>query len=177
MATNFYDSPDVRNYVIPTGIAYFRTEDVTDYADLGACSAQTISISTTKKDHKIARGGTVSTDFSVITDVSATLKLTLDELTPENFALFLLSDVTLNTDGSKSVETLASPNKSGYFKFVADQAYGPQYSWEAYVTLGPSGDLSGIDLNADFATLPIEGSINKDPVTGKFPTFNFPATK
>jgi hypothetical protein len=177
MADNFFTSPDVRNYRIATGIASFKPDGDTTYRDLGACSAFNMTLSITKKDHKIARGGAVKTDFSVVTDVSGTFKVTLDEITPENVALFTLSDPVTNTDGSVSMEMLDSPNKSGHLKIVGDNATGPQNTIEGYVTLGPSGDFSQIDIAGDLSTLPFEGTMSADPVTGKFPIVTFPATK
>lgn len=174
MGDNFYTSPDVRNYRIATGIASFKPEGDTDYRDLGACSAFTSTLSFTKKDHKIARGGTVKTDYSVVTDVSGTFKLTLDEITPENMGLWALSTPVTNTDGSISMEMLDTPSKAGYLKIVGDNASGPQNTIEGYVTLGPAGDLSQIDINGDFSSLPFEGTMTADPITGKFPIITFP---
>lgn len=178
LMANFYTSPDVRNYTLPTGIFSFKPDDETDYVDLGAVSQASMSITVTKLTHKIARGGVISEDYSVIQSVSANGSATLDELTPQNWALFLLGDPVLDTDGQYSVQMLSNTNKSGYLRFVGDNDFGVQYNFEAYVTLTPAGDVTilNVDGNA-FATLPVEFTINKDPVTDVYPTFNFPADK
>jgi hypothetical protein len=72
---------------------------------------------------------------------------------------------------------LSVPQPKGYLQFVGDNSFGPQISFTAYVTLGPAGDLSILNLNGDFSTMPIQGAINKDPVTGKFPDFNWALNK
>ena len=173
---NFSVSPSTNNYTLPTGIFSFKPDGDSDYRDLGAVSNASMTITTTTIEHKIARNGVISTDFTQIASVSASGKATLDELSPENWSLFLLADPVLNTDGSYSVEMLSNSSKAGYLKFVGDNDVGVQYSFEAYVTLQPSGDVTILDAEASkVATLPIDFKVNTDPVTGKYPTFTFAA--
>lgn len=178
MAQNFYTSPDTRNYSLPTGILYFKPDADTAYRDLGAVSQHTVTLNTTKLEHKIARGGVRGTDFSVITDQSASGSLQLDELTPINWSLFLLAEAMTLTDGSVTAEMFSDSNKSGHLKFEADSVFGPQYNYEAYVTLQPSGAVTILNVDDNkFAVLPIDFQFNKDPDTGKYPIFTFPANK
>lgn len=174
---NFYSSPDTRNLPILTGVVSFKPDNDTTYRDLGYVDDLSINITVESKPKKAARGGLVKTVFTAYISGDATFKMTLGELTPDNLALFLLGDTSTATDGSIDVQMLSGLSPSGYLKFVADNSFGPQFNFESYVTLGPAGDLSLLNLNGDFSTLPVQGTVNEDPVTGLFPKFNFPLNK
>lgn len=176
MTANYFTSPNTGNLPIITGIVSFKPEDDTAYRDLGYVDDLSINLTVESKEKKAARGGLVKTVFTAFIAGTATFTMTLAELTPDNLGLFILGDVTTATDGSTNVQMLGSLNPTGTLKFVADNTFGPQFNFEAPVTLGPAGNLPLLNLNGDFSTLPVQGTINADS-DGNFPLFNFPLLK
>jgi hypothetical protein len=160
-------SPSAENYSIPTGYATFKPTGSSDAAyDLGNIINFSISNEVTKKDHFKNRGGRRTKDKTIITQVGATIKFTLDEITAKNIALFALGEVETNSDGSVTIEGLSKTDFEGTLKITGDNEVGTQVDWEGVVSFTPSGDFTFIKDNDDYNQIAIEASVQDDTIFG-----------
>lgn len=84
-------TPSITNYQIPTGKVYFTDSSNSDgEIDMGNCVNMSISNEVTTKDHFRSYGGRRTKDKTIITQVGATIRLTLDEITEKAIEIFSL---------------------------------------------------------------------------------------
>lgn len=160
------DSPDKVNYSIPTGYATFlKTGDMGSPVDLGNIVEFSISNEVAKKEHFKSRGGRRTKDATVITQVGATIKFTLDEITADNISLFALGAVE-DTGGAVTIQGLSDTEFEGKLKVVGDNEVGTQVDWEGVVRFTPSGDFKFIQNNDDWNTIQIEAEVQEDDTLG-----------
>lgn len=102
-------SPNTDNYTLGKGIVYFDlldadTGEYTGERDLGNATELSYSLATEKLEHYSSRGGLRAKDKEVISQITPSLKFTLDELSEANLALLTLADlVTVSQTGSTVV--------------------------------------------------------------------------
>ncbi len=89
-------APNVRNYAISRGTFAFTPEGGSSTV-LGNVRDCVYTPDITKKDHFSTQVGIRTKDLSVVSQLGANMKMTLDELTDFNLALYLLGD--LSTSG------------------------------------------------------------------------------
>jgi len=159
-------SPDVQNYHIGKGIVSFKETGGSTFTDLGNSPSFIYSPSVEKKEHFSSREGVKTKDFVAITQVGATIKFTLDEITGDNLAFFALSDTTSGT-GSVTLSGLTKTEFTGDIKVVGTNDIGQQVDFTATVSFVPSGDFRFITDQDDFSTIEIEAEVQKDG-TGAF---------
>jgi len=160
-------SPNVQNYHIGKGIASFKETGTGTYRDLGNAPSFVYTPNVEKKEHFSSREGVMTKDFTAITQVGATVKLTLDEVTPENLAYFALGVVGTDTSGNMTISGLSKTEFSGDIKVVGTNDVGQQVDFDATVSFVPSGDFSFITDGDDFTTIELEAEVQKD-VNGAF---------
>jgi hypothetical protein len=102
------------------------------------------------KDHFKNYGGRRTKDKTRKTQVGATGKGTLDEITPLTLSLFALGDIEDNSDGSFTIKGLSKTDFEGFLEIIGDNDEGPQLDWEGDVSFQPSGDFSLIKDNDDY---------------------------
>ncbi len=160
--------PSVTNYQIPTGKAYFTdsTNTTAGEVDLGDVVDFTVTNETTIKDHFRSYGGQRTKDKTVVTQVAATIKFVLDEITPDAVGLFSLGTVTVNTDGSHEVTGLTRSNFTGVLHVVGDNDIGPQLDWIGRVSFSPSGDFFFIQDNDNWNQININADVSDDETYG-----------
>jgi hypothetical protein len=160
-------SPDTDNYSIPTGYATFLPDgDEGSPRDLGNIVNFSISNEITKKDHFRSRGGRRTKDKTITTQVGATIKFTMDEITADNVAFFALSEVVTDTDGVSTLDGLSKTEFVGTLKIIGDNEVGTQIDWEGKVSFTPSGDFSFIKDNDDFNQIAVEANVEEDDTLG-----------
>ena len=152
-------SPNVQNYHIGKGIVSFKEAGETTYRDLGNAPSFVYTPNTEKKEHFSSREGIMTKDFTAITQVSATVKMTLDEITGENLAYFALGEVGTDTDGNVTITAMSKTEFTGEIKVVGTNDIGQQVDFDATVSFVPSGDFSFITDQDDFTTLEIEAEV------------------
>jgi hypothetical protein len=89
------------------------------------------------KDHFKNYGGRRTKDKTRITQVGATGKGTLDEITPLTLSLFALGDIEDNSDGSFTSRGSDQPDFEGFLEIIGDNDEGPQVDWEGDVSVVP----------------------------------------
>jgi len=154
-------SPNVGNYTLGKGKVYFSPDGESPpvWRDMGNVAEVEFSPEIEKLDHYSSREGIKSKDKSVPLEVSATLRLLMDEWTPDNLALAVLgvvSDVT-SPGGKKQITILSETSIKGSVKFTGTNDVGPKYEyiWSS-VEFTPSGSLN---LIADeWGQIEVEGA-------------------
>jgi hypothetical protein len=156
-------SPSVQNYHIGKGIVSFKEAGGSSFVDLGNAPSFVYTPNVEKKEHFSSREGVKTKDFTAITEISATIKVTLDEITPENLAMFALGD--LASDGT--ITGLTKAEFTGTLKVIGTNDIGQHIGWEGDISFVPSGDFSFITDSDDFSTLELEAEVQK-AVDGSF---------
>lgn len=149
-------SPNVSNYAIPKGIVSF-TPDGGSKTDLGNCSNFTYTADVTRKDHFSSRAGIRTKDLSVVSQLGATIKFTLDEINETNLGLFLLAET-----GTSSLGGLTNTQLTGTLEFAGANDIGPQLTFTGKVQLQPGGDMSLVTDSDDWQTIPINAEVLLD---------------
>lgn len=160
-------SPNVSNYQYGAGAVYLKVEGVdNDYRHVGNVPSLVYKQDIQTLDHKQSMSGIKSTDFELVTEVTATVEVNLEEVTPENMALFVLGEIATNTDGDRTIGGLTKSQFTADFKFVGDNAAGTNIDYFARVTVKPNGDYSFITDGLN--SIPIVCKVIKDEETGNF---------
>jgi len=155
-------SPNVQNYHIGKGIVSFKELGGATFVDLGNAPTFIYTPTVTKKEHFSAREGIKTKDFTAITQVGATVKMTLDEITGENLAFFALAEQGTDSDGNITLSGLTKSEFTGDIKVIGTNDIGQQVDFTATVSFVPSGDFSFITDGDDFSKIEIEAEVQKD---------------
>jgi sorbitol-specific phosphotransferase system component IIA len=161
-------SPDVQNYHIGKGIVSFKETGGSTFTDLGNAPSFIYTPTVEKKEHFSSREGIKTKDFTAITQVGATVKFTLDEITATNLAFFALGDVDTTVPGAITINGLSKSVFEGDIKLVGTNDIGQHIDFTATVSFVPSGDFSFITDGDDFSTIEIEAEVQKDATSGAF---------
>ena len=163
-------SPSVQNYHIGKGIVSFKETGSSIFTDLGNAPKFIYTPKTTKKEHFSSREGIKTKDFTAITQIGATVKVTLDEITAENLAMFALGTLTAGTDGTGTITGLTKAEFTGTLKVEGTNDIGQHVSWTGDISFVPSGDFSFITDADDFSTIVLEAEVQK-ATDGSFGTW------
>jgi hypothetical protein len=149
-------SPSIQNYHIGKGVVSFKEDGAASFADLGNAPSFVWTPTVEKKEHFSSREGVKVKDFSAITQIGATIKMTLDEINAENLSLFTLGEIGTDTDGNVTVVAFKKTEIAGIFRVVGTNDIGQQVDYEGRASVNPTGDFSFITDADDFSTLEIE---------------------
>ena len=160
-------TPSVSNYHIGKGVVSFKQTGQPSYLDLGNSPSFIYTPATTKKEHFSSRQGIKVKDFSALTEVGATVKFTLDEITGTNLAYFALATVTPGA-GFVTLTGLTQTVITGDIQVIGTNAIGQQVDFTATVSFIPAGDFKFITDTDDFSTIEIEAEVQKNATDGSF---------
>jgi hypothetical protein len=159
-------SPSDKNYSIPTAKGFFTLATGSGAGvrrSLGNIVNFTVSAEVTTKDHFRNYGGKRTKDKTIITQVGATAKGTLDEITPENLAFFALGEVEgPDSDGAYTINGLSKTTFEGLLEIEGDNDEGTQIDWQGEVSFVPSGDFSLVKDNDDWSQINIQATVQED---------------
>lgn len=161
-------SPNVDNYARTGGVLYFKREGDTEWRDLGNAPQFSLSQDIDKLEHKSARTGKRVTDRTDINELTASLAITLEELTPRNLGIRLMGDPTVDGAGVATIEVGKLNEVKGAIRWVGDNT-GPSWTLEfpycsffpddaidfvsdEYMQMQLSCDVLWDDANARFGT-------------------------
>lgn len=119
-------SPSTLNYFIGKGVLSF-TPDGGSIRDLGNAPEVELTPDLEELEHFSSRGGVRTKDRTVILEKGLTLRVVLDEVTPENLAMLLLGTVSTNTATDKYFEIFALSEIVGAIAFTGSNDIGNQY--------------------------------------------------
>src|SRR5262245_66558627 len=122
-------SPSVQNYHIGKGIVSFKETGGSIFRDLGNAPSFVYTPAVEKLEHFSSREGVKTKDFTAITTISATIKVTLDEITGENLAYFALGTTGTDTDGNITISALSKTEFTGTIKLVGSNDIGKQIEY------------------------------------------------
>ena len=156
-------SPSITNYQIPTGKVYFRRTGESTFTDLGNVINFTVENTIEKKDHFRLYGGARTKDKTIIVQTGATVKFTMDEITPYNLAFFALSTAaTTDTDDDSELVGLSETSFTGTLRVIGDNDVGPQVDWEGDVSIIPAGSFSFIKNDDEWNVIEVEAEVQAD---------------
>lgn len=160
-----YTSPDVRNYTIGKGSAYFTPVGGVR-RHLGNATAFEIEPTIEELDHFSSMSGVRTKDLVAVLEKSGVIRVNLEEITAENLQLALMGgELETDTDGNKSFEIMASNLTRGRLEFIGNNDVGPKWNYDfPSVAFRPNGAINPI--SDDWMALELEGEI--EAVDGKF---------
>lgn len=150
-------SPNVGNLQVGKGIVSFQKDGTGDFRDLGNVSEMVITPEVETLEHFSSRQGTKKKDLVIVLEQKATVKMTMEEFTPDNLALMLQGTVDEAAVGGPTVEIFGASSISGHLRFVGTNDVGPKITVDLYnVSFNPDGDLNmisdefnGMEVTAD----------------------------
>jgi hypothetical protein len=166
-------APSVDNYFIGKGIIKFKPDSTSTFVHLGNCPEIEWTPGIDKLDHFSSMAGVRVKDRAVIREKSATIRIVLEELNPDNLGLALMGAVAdpVAPATTYTIDILSLSEIRGALRFISanDLENGPrvQYDWPI-VSIIPS---SSINLISDeWASMEITADVLADSTTGKFGT-------
>ena len=149
-------SPDINNYYVGKGKVYWTPSGGSEI-DVGNVPEFEFTPEIDKLDHFSSREGTRTKDRSIVIEKSASVRIVMEEWTPENLANALLGDVLANTAGDEYIEIFSKSEVTGQLRFEGNNDVGPKIdivlpsvSFIPGSTLGViSDEWGGIELTGD----------------------------
>lgn len=150
-----------QKYTIPRGRAYFDPEDangaLTGEIEFGNCPSVTVTIATEKAEHYSSTTGLKEKDASVVIQINRTGKLTCDNISADNFSLWLSGTRTTTTQTATPVTGELHTVQPGRFYQVGATAANPLgvRNVSAITVKNEAGTTTytaGADYNVDLAT-------------------------
>jgi len=158
MSNPTLQSPNTGNYFVGKGVLRFKPEGAADYYYLGNVTAMEFEPKLETLEHFSSMEGVKSKDVTVVLSRGGTIKITMEELTARNLALFLLGDVDVSDPLNPSVEIFATDLLSGALQFIGTNDVGPRWTFSfAKVDFVPSGSFNPI--SDEWGALEVTGEL------------------
>src|SRR5262245_40650515 len=152
-------APNIGNYFIGRGFAQVQLEGESSYSDLGNITVFEFQVKPTMLAHYSSRVGVRKKDFTAVTELEATLTLSMEEITARNMAMCVLGNVSGGSH-NWSIDILSHPQFYAAFRFTGTNSLGAQWMADFPVVLltpqraislisAGSGAWGTIDLQAD----------------------------
>lgn len=133
----------VSNYFIGKGVLSF-TPTGGEKRDLGNVPEFEITPELEELPHNSSRAGVRSEDRSIVIEKRATVRVVLEEWTPENLGLALLADPVV-AQGITTLDIFSNNAIDGALEFIGSNEIGSRYKVELpKVSFIPSGSLGFI---------------------------------
>lgn len=163
------DSPSLLNYSVLKGKCFFTPTGGSE-RDLGNAPEVELTPEVEKLDHFSSRAGVRSKDRSIVLEKTLTLRIVLDEVTPENLRMALIGGPSEpNTEGHAAFGIFAQSEVTGAFRFEGTNDVGNKIHVSLpKVSFGPSGSLNLI--SDEWAQIELEGEVLFDETAGDFGT-------
>lgn len=138
-------SPNTGNIMVGKGIVTFQKNGTGDFRDLGHVSEFVVTPEIDTLEHFSSREGTKKKDLVIVLQQKATVKMTMEEFTPENAALSVQGTVDEAAVGGPEVEIFGATSVTGHLRYTGTNDQGPKITIDLYnVSFNPDGDLSMI---------------------------------
>lgn len=157
-------SPNVLNYSVFKGNVYWTPAGGGSRRHVGNCTQFSFEPAVDVLDHFSAMQGVKTKDFSVTLQKSASVSITLEEMTLKNLQLALLGGpVAADTDttdgGLLGFEILAVSQNNGVLELINTNDVGPKYHITLpSVNLRPNGAVEFIGSD-DWANCELQGDV------------------
>lgn len=168
MVAPTYASPGIGNYHVGRGFLSMKLSGEPAFKDMGNCTTFTFQVKPTLLEHFSTRLGVRTKDLVVVTELAATLEMSLDEITARNMATAMLGDASVS--GMVSIDMLTRPLFEAALHFTATNTVGPQWDYNFPLCLiTPRNAVSLISAGSGaWTTIDLQADVLKDPVTGHF---------
>lgn len=138
-------SPNVDNLQVGKGKVEFKKTGDSAFRHLGNVSEMVITPEVETLEHFSSMQGTKKKDLVIILEQKCACKITMEEFTPDNFALMVYGNVDEDAVGGPEVEIFANSAITGELQFTGTNDVGPKITVNLYhVSFTPSGDLGMI---------------------------------
>jgi len=107
------------------------------------------------KDHFSKQSPLRAIDLSVVSQVSAEIKMELEEINQYNLSLFLMAQL----GATSHLTGLTDTGKQGTLTFTGTNSIGSKITFSGYVQIQPGGDLAVLQDNDDFQFLPVNAKV------------------
>lgn len=142
------------NYALLKAIVRFKKSGSGTYVDLGNAPECELSFELDELEHFSSREGTRTLDKSVVREKKGTVRIVLDEITPENLALWALDP----TYTSGAIDIFSGNSIEGSLLVTGTNEVGRQFEWELVnVTLKPSSSINLI--SDDWGRVELSGKV------------------
>jgi hypothetical protein len=164
-------SPAIGNYRVGRGYISMKLQGESSYADMGNCTKFTFQVKPTTLDHYSSRVGVRKKDLTVITQLDATLTMTLEEMTGRNMGLALLG--LANVSGNVEIDIMSNPLFYCSLQFTDTSAAGPQWQAEfPNVQITPENAVELIaEGSGNWSNIVVTGNVQFDSASNSFGRF------
>ena len=129
------------DYYIGKGIVSFMKTGEVTYRDVGNVPEFEFTPELEELEHFSSRAGVRSKDRTIVLEKNGTLRIVLEEFTPENLAIAFLGTLTDDTYGTV-IDIFASNAITGAIRFVGTNQIGTRYQIDfPNVSFIPSGTI------------------------------------
>lgn len=166
-------SPNIGNYFIGRGYCTIQLEGESAAHDAGNITSFEFEVKPTMLDHFSSRVGVRKKDFVAVTELSATLRVSMEEITARNMAMYILGDQpTESPPGTFTMDILSKPQIYASFQFVGTNSVGAQYTATfPLVLLTPQKAIQLISSGSGaWGTIDLQGDVLFDDHTQTFGT-------
>ncbi len=157
-------SPNIDNYFSGKGIVKIKRLDLAEivYRDIGDCPIFELTPAVAKMEHYSSRGPTRFRDRTDISQKTLMVRIMLDELTAENFALALMAEAVAGSSGSHydfSMDIMSAAEITAAVRLVGTNAIGAAVQVDLpNVTFSPSAAVSLI--MEQYGSMEVQGDVN-----------------
>jgi hypothetical protein len=138
-------APNTDNYLIGKGFLIFKPVGETDFFHLGNVPNFEFTPAVTKLDHFSSMEGTKEKDASIVTEKTATVKITMEEFSKRNLGILLMGDVDDSNPDDIKIDIFSTTALTGELRFYATNDVGPRWRFTLIkVQFTPSGAFSPI---------------------------------
>lgn len=157
---------DVQDLRIGKGIVSYQPNSTGDFIDLGFVSSFTYTPNIERTPYFSAREGIRKKVAEFITEVGATINMSIDSINGFNLSLFALG--TAVTAGSDvTISGLSETNKQGTVRVVGTNDQGRLVDFQCSTQLVPAGEYEFLTQEDDINSIEVEGEVLEDE-TGAF---------
>jgi hypothetical protein len=165
-------APNVDNYWIGKGIVKFQIEGGPDFVHLGNAPEVEYTPALDVLDHFSSMVGVRSKDRKVVREKSATIRIVLEEMTPDNLGMAFMGGVTDPTAPATepyTIDIFSLSEIKGALRFIGQNDIGPRMQVDLpNVSIIPTGSINLI--SEEWASVEITADVLVDNTTGKFGT-------
>jgi hypothetical protein len=164
-------SPNIGNLYIGRGIVSIQMQGEVTFSDAGNVTLFEFQVKPTILPHYSSRVSVRIKDFTAVTELDATINMSMEEFTARNMALAILGDVA--SSPATGIQMFAVPQLFGAVQFVGTNSIGAQ--WEALfplVQFSPNKVVSLIGQGSgSWGAIDLQVDVLKDTHTGEFAVF------
>jgi hypothetical protein len=122
-------SPNVLNYAIGKGNVFMKIEGG-EWRHIGNCPEFEFTPEIEELEHNSSMEGVRVVDRTEVLAKRGTLRVVMEEITPENLAIAVLGELDPETTAGGVIEIFSENAVRRAVRFVGNNSVGSQYTWE-----------------------------------------------